>query len=137
MNGKWKSGIKKLLKYLVNSFSTALIELAVFTLCNLVLFSSLSLDKNVFFSTLVSRGIASVYNFLFNRKVVFRSKEKKVWVQVLEYYALVACQMLCSAGLVYLFTKLLGWNATVVKAIVDTALFFVTFQVQNKLIFRR
>lgn len=121
-------------KYLLSSLSASLIDLGCFTLFNLALFSGLSLRSNVFLSTILARVISSLYNFGVNRKVVFRA-EGSIGIQALKYYALAALQMLCSAGLVYFFTDLLRFSPTVVKIVVDTVLFFISFQIQNRLIF--
>lgn len=123
-------------KYVLSSLSASLIDLGCFTLFNLTLFSGLPLRGNVFASTILARVISSIYNFLMNRKVVFRSGGSALG-QAVKYYVLVVVQMLCSALLVYLFTRLSGVNSTVIKVVVDTVLFFVSFQIQNRVIFKR
>ena len=49
--------------------------------------------------------------------------------------------MLCSGGLVSLLKILLGTDyaiiTTLIKAIVDTLLFFVTFRIQHEWVFRK
>ena len=45
--------------------------------------------------------------------------------------------MLCSAGLVALFVKLLGIHATLVKIVVDTLLFLVSFRIQKEWVFKK
>lgn len=122
-------------KYMLSSFSAALIDLAVFWLLHTLAFAGKETASAIFAATLAARVISSAYNFAVNRKLVFRASGS-VLRQALGYYALAAAQMLCSAGLVYLFTKLLCQNATVVKAIVDICLFFISFQIQHRLIFR-
>ena len=123
-------------RYLFSSLSASLIDLLCFTLFNLILFSNLPLRENVLLSTVFSRIISSLYNFFMNRRVVFRAEKGHAGKQMLKYYILAAVQMLLSAGLVYCFTRILNWNATVVKVMVDTVLFFISFQVQNRLIFK-
>ena len=54
----------------------------------------------------------------------------------MKYYALAVVQMLCSAGLVSLLTHLLPHTPTLNKLIVDTLLFFCSYAIQKRFIFR-
>ena len=45
--------------------------------------------------------------------------------------------MLASAGLVALFFHLLGGNETIVKMVVDTLLFLVSFRIQKEWVFKK
>ena len=56
---------------------------------------------------------------------------------VLLYYALVTVIMLSSAELVTLFVRLLGGGKTFTKLFVDLCLFFVSYQIQNRVIFKK
>lgn len=123
------------LRYLISSLSASILDIGCFTILNLFIFRSASLGVNVYASTILARIISSFYNFLVNRKVVFGASEGNIAKQAIKYYTLAVCQLLCSAGLVYLLTKSLHLNATIVKIVVDTVLFFVSFQIQNRLIF--
>lgn len=57
----------------------------------------------------------------------------------MRYYILCACQLCVSYGLVYLVTSVLslGQVLTVVaKAIIDTILFVISFQIQRRWVFK-
>ena len=89
-------------------------------------------------STITSRVISSIYNYCFNRNLVFRDRSRHT---VLKYYALALGQMLLSGLLVTLFTYLFHtdtgkpWQATLVKTAVDCALFFASYNIQRKWVF--
>lgn len=87
-------------------------------------------------STVVARVFSSTFNFLINYKKVFRS-QASVAGAALRYFALVVVQMAASAALVTLFVRLIGCNEVVVKVIVDTILFFISFKVQQMLVFKK
>lgn len=123
-------------KYLLSSLSTSIMDIGLFALFNIILLVNLPTDVNVWISTIVARVISSVCNYLINRKIVFESEDNAVKT-MLQYSGLVVVQMVASAGLVYLFTVLLSWSAVVVKIIVDSCLFLVSFQVQQRLIFKK
>ena len=123
------------LKYLFSSLSASLIDMGLFALLHLLVFRGMTLGRNVFLSTLVARAVSSFYNFLVNRQMVFQAGGN-FCKNLLSYYSLVLVQLGCSAGLVWLFTDWLHWPAVVVKALVDTGLFLISFQIQQRWVFR-
>ena len=54
----------------------------------------------------------------------------------MKYYCLAAVQMLVSAGLVILLVKPLPFGDTAVKVLVDACLFFLSYQIQKRWIFK-
>ena len=123
-------------KYALTSLSSSLIDLAVFYALNNWVFGGLSLAANVTASSLIARAISSLYNFTMNRRVVFHAQSGSLAKQIGAYYALVVAQILCSTGLVYLFTSLLKLPATIVKVVVDTFLFLVSYKIQSSWLFK-
>ena len=86
-------------------------------------------------ATILARVLSATYNFTMNYKVVFRSREK-VGGSAAKYIALALVQMLLSAVLVTGGTALLPMLPEVlVKAVVDTVLFLVSYYVQRKYVF--
>ena len=55
----------------------------------------------------------------------------------MKYYSLAAIQMCMSAALVAIIWHLLGGSETVIKIIVDTLLFFISYQIQRRWVFRK
>ena len=124
------------LKYTLSSLGSAFIDLFAFWIFSALVFQGSEQAVPIFLATIFARILSSACNFLANRMVVFRASGNLA-KQAAAYYGLVIVQMLCSAGLVYFFTGLLHWEATLVKILVDTCLFLVSFQIQHRLIFRK
>lgn len=86
----------------------------------------------------IARVFSSFFNFNANRSFVFRS-EGSYGKALLRYYCLAAPVMLCSAGLLTLADRLLGITApllsTLVKIVIDTLLFLISYFVQKKWVF--
>ena len=57
---------------------------------------------------------------------------------MVKYFSLAVVQMLCSATLITVLVKIFPFGMELVfKVIVDTILFFVSYSIQQKLIFQR
>ena len=86
-------------------------------------------------ATVGARIISAVYNYLINYKFVFKSRASKT-TSLAKYALLAVIQMGLSAGIVSLFVHLFpGCIETVVKAIVDTILFLLSYAVQQRFVF--
>jgi dolichol-phosphate mannosyltransferase len=121
-------------RYTLSSLSASLIDLGIFALLSQWVLQQVSLGKNVLLATVLARIVSSLYNFFCNKNAVFGMKGSIASTAV-KYYTLVVVQMLCSAGLVYLFTKGLHFNQVFVKMVVDVCLFFASYQIQQRWIF--
>lgn len=127
-----------IIKFLFGSLSSCLIDLGLFALFQ-VLTAGLGKKLCLLVSTVLSRALSSFYNYNFNRKAVFDSKDKASNT-VVRYYILCVIQMMVSYGLVYAVNSLfsMGNVMTVVsKAIIDTLLFLVSFQIQRAWVFKK
>lgn len=125
---------RKFLAYIFASFSSSLIDLALFTLFCHLLNQKLP-ESYIIVSTVIARIISATYNYTMNYKRVFHSKAN-VASSGLRYAILAVCQMACSALLVNGLAHLLPiLNATLIKIIVDTLLFFVSYKIQQKFVF--
>lgn len=125
---------KQFLRYIISSLSSSVIDIVLFA----VFCAGL---KGVFpvvyvaAATVLARVISATYNYLVNYKLVFTS-EKKHTVSGVKYVVLAICQMVLSAGLVTLGTWALQFvPEVVVKIVVDTLLFFVSYFIQQKYVF--
>ena len=87
-------------------------------------------------ATVGARIISCVYNYLINYRFVFNSRASRV-VSLTKYALLAVIQMSLSAALVALIVYIFPgcWKA-LVKCIIDTALFFLSYTVQQKIVFR-
>lgn len=93
----------------------------------------------VLIATLVSRVISSAFNFLVNRKVVFKGVDN-VGKTAAKYFTLAVCQLILSFVLVDLFTNgifhVTGFLNVLIKCIVDGCLFFFSYGIQRKWVFK-
>ncbi|SHO50230.1 bifunctional glycosyltransferase family 2/GtrA family protein [Anaerocolumna xylanovorans] len=121
-------------KFLAVSLASFFVDILLF-----ILFSNLT--RLVFpvgfimVSTVAARIISSFVNFSFNRSKVFGNTNNggRVFVR---YFALCIVQMLLSAFLVTWLYSAMGAFETLIKVFVDSILFFISYQVQMKWVFR-
>ena len=125
---------KKFFLYVFSSLSSFVIDIILFHLA-IMLFEDTFAGWYITFATIAARVISAFYNYLINYKVVFKSRASKA-VALSKYALLAIIQMSLSAGLVSLAVFLIP-NApeTPIKVVVDTLLFFVSYQIQQRLVF--
>jgi putative flippase GtrA len=116
-----------LFRFILSSLTTALIDFTVFIICS-------SLGLNVLLSIFSARLIAGNYNFIINKKIVFRS-ESNLILSLVKYWALVVLLGSISYLCIQTLVTYLNLNVILSKAIVETLLFVVSFAVQRELIF--
>lgn len=126
---------KTFLRFVFSSFSSSCIDLALFSY-----FVFLLKEKDTVFyaalATILARVISAVYNYIINYKIVFKSTEKHR-MSTLKYFFLAIIQMLFSAVLVTTGIKALYFLPEIwIKVIVDIVLFFISFIIQRKYIFK-
>ena len=87
-------------------------------------------------ATVAARIISAVYNYLINYKIVFASKSN-IRTSAVKYVTLAVIQMGLSAALVTgIVNVFIGSSEVIIKVIVDTVLFFVSYKVQQKFVFK-
>ncbi len=130
---------KVILKFGMSSVLSSVIELLAFTLVNMILDLlpvEFRLEISVLIASAVSRVISALCNYKMNRALVFNSGCRSSFIR---YAILCAGQLMVSATLVsllsYLFTAE-TFGQTVIKAIVDTTLFFISYRIQKCWVFR-
>ena len=127
----------KLLKYGLSSGASFLIDNGLFLMLKTLLGVRLGAAADLV-CVAIARAISSFFNFNVNNRLVFghRGEYGKA---LLRYYCLAIPVMLCSAGLLTLADRLLGVTAptlsTLIKSVIDTVLFLVSYFVQKKWVF--
>lgn len=130
---------KVILKFGISSAVSSIIELLAFTLVNMILDLmplELKIELSILISSVISRVISSLCNYKMNRALVFNTGCKSSFGR---YVILCAAQLLISASLVSLLTYLFTaktFGQTVLKAVVDTALFFISYRIQKNWVFK-
>lgn len=128
-----------ILKYLLGSFASFLIDITIFTALNFLLLNVMEASVRIFAATLAARAISSVFNYCYNRKAVFEHRGR-VASSVFRYYTLCVVQLCMSYGMVYFITEILTLGpvlTTVAKVAVDTILFIISFQIQRIWVFKK
>jgi len=126
-----------IIKYLASSCAAAVIDALAFFLLHstkLLAFIPVPLEYT---SNIGARIVSSLINYFLNSKMVFGDKLSKK--SLVRYYILAAGVILVSSGLVRLAKGILNLESsvliTLIKVVIDTILFFVTFRIQHKWVF--
>ena len=125
---------KNFFKFVVSSLSSSLIDIILFQM--LVIFLKEKSSRYILLSTIGARVFSSIYNFTLNKKIVFNSNNK-LGHTIIKYYLLCLIQMLISAGFVTGIYIIVPINETIIKIVVDTILFFISYRIQKSWIFSK
>ena len=128
----------QLLAFILSSGASFLIDYGLFALLDFLVGNQVSRLARLALATFPARLVSSLFNYTVNRKAVFHSvgPVKKTMAR---YYALCVVQTGASFGLVFLFSTLLKATPALEPAIklgVDVALFLVSYQIQQRWVFR-
>lgn len=131
----YKLLVGSFLKYILASLSSSMIDLVMFQIFCVICKSNFI--EYVAISTVLARIISATYNYSMNYKVVFKSNEN-IGKAAVKYCTLAVIQMSLSAILVTGGVSLIPViPEVVVKIIVDTCLFFGSYYIQKKFVFRK
>ena len=132
----YKVMFRHFFRFILSGLSSCIIDLVLFSILFNVLNGRIKESLVICVPTIGARIISSLYNYLINRGIVFNeNKEKNT---IVKYYVLCIVQVVASYLLVdIIFNNLKIVYPTIIKFIVDAFLFFVSFQVQKKWVFKR
>lgn len=125
-----------ILSYALSSCVCFLTDILLFYIIS-KLTKGLPRTATVVIATAVARAVSSFLNYNINRKTVFDSNAKGSR-SLARYYALAVPQMLISAFSVSIVSEIFMASdllSTVIKAIIDTILFFVSYRIQQSWVF--
>lgn len=125
---------KIFIRYLVSAVSSFMLDILLFKTV-LTLAGSLGQELAIIVASIVSRISSSFFNYNLNKRWVFKADEKTN--SFMRYASLVVIQLSCSTLLVLIGTKLYpNQSETLIKVIVDTVLFVLSFIIQRLWVFR-
>lgn len=124
-----------ILKYLLSSLSAFVVDIVMFSIF-LSLFYKAMPEYYIIISTYLAKIISCSYTFFVNKNIVFERKGNKNST-VLKFAILCIIQSSLSGFLTNDLVKAIGWSEVVSKVIIDTVLFFASFQVQNRWVFKK
>lgn len=126
-------------KFLLSSLSCSIIDIVMFTLLNMLLCLFPDEAMRILTATVAARVISSLTNFFINQKKVFKSGAG-VGHSLFKYYILSVIQLAASygavLGLTFAFDCYQSMWQSVIKIVVDTVLFFVSFVFQREWVFK-
>ena len=125
--------LKNLSFYMLSSALSAALDVVAFFLLSTLVFTEIN-AVGTLVATVGARVLSSILNFTVNFKYVFGGAQKRCF---LRYYVLWFFQLGASYGLVLLFGNLIGLPRTPVKAIGDLLLALISYQIQQRWVFRR
>ncbi len=126
--------MKQFVYFLMSSLSSAVFDLVLFTVFCHFLKSANPLYYAAI-ATVLARILSAIYNYLVNYFFVFDSKTKKA-TSFKKYVFLAVIQMICSATFITILIRLFGdTHTTILKVIVDSVLFLISYSIQKKYIF--
>lgn len=122
-----------ILKFLISSLSSFVLDIALFSLF-ISMLDTLFPNGYIVLSTYLAKVFSCTYGYFVNKKMVFRDTGRSI-VTAIKFFSLCVAQSTCSGFLTNAFVARTGWYEVLCKIIVDTVLFFVSFQIQNKMVF--
>ena len=128
-----KEKIKMFLRNIVSSLVSAGIDISLFYILSSVFKREY---LYIVLATVIARIISGGINFLLNRNFVFKANGK-IKKELVLYLILFVIIMVSSSLLVASISmKLVNVNQTIIKLVVDLVLFLISFNVQDKFIFK-
>ena len=122
------------IRYLISAVSSFVLDIAMFAWLCPLLKGSMPVYY-VAVATVIARIVSSTYNFAVNYRLVFDSKKSK-GKSAMQYFMLALFIMGSSALLTTLGVRIFAPSSeAIVKVIVDSILFLVSYKVQQKRIF--
>jgi len=117
---------KELINYTLVSIISAVIDLGLFSIFNKFLLLSIMI------STIITRIISGLFNFLMNKNIVFKSYNKNSFIK---YIILFITIMLLSGTFTSIF-NFIKIDTTIIKLFVDICLYVVSYVVQKRVVFK-
>lgn len=124
-----------LIQYGLSSAASAIVDVAFYALLVKFVLKGLPFAQRLSLAAAGARVISSIVNYTCNRQLPY-VRNGSVFPTVLRYYALWACQLAASIGLVWVFHIWMGMDELLAKLIVDLLLAAASYQIQMRWVFR-
>lgn len=130
-------------KFIGSSLASFVVDTVLFTLINIFLerfVTGITAELRLLIATVGARAVSSLVNYTMNRRYVFESKSP-VAGSMARYYTLCVCQTFISYFLTFVLSDVVfrvqaRLLDTLIKIVVDMCLFFVSFQIQQRWVFK-
>jgi putative flippase GtrA len=124
-----------LLKFIVASICSFAVDITLFTIL-IYLLKTAEPDSYIMISTVAARAVSAVFNYLLNQRKVFSSRGD-CGKTAAKYAILWISLMMLSAVLVNQLYLIFPISETLIKMVVDTGLFLISFKIQHKWVFTK
>lgn len=124
------------LRFACSGLVSVVVDQGLFALLQKLVFRALSAGQAILWATLLARAVSSLLNYSMNRSLVFQ-ETGGAGKSLARYYGLCVCQAAASALGVAALHALTAADPSVLKLLVDTVLFFVSYRVQQGWVFRK
>lgn len=124
-----------ILKYSFSSLSAFAVDVIAFFFF-LALLRGILPKVYIIISTYIAKIVSCIYSFMINKKFVFGYQELKSMV-ILRYFLLCFMQSSLAAVSISILVDFWQWNIIVSKVLVEGFLFFISFQFQNRWVFKK
>ncbi len=118
---------KSIFKFVSSSLISAGIDYVLF----IILYPLIG----VLIANIGARIISAIINYTINKRIVFKSKDNPL-KSLLMYFLLALFIIVLNSATLYLFTSIITIKPALAKVIVEVLMFFVSYTVQKKVIFR-
>lgn len=118
---------KLFMKYIISSLSSFILDILLFTIF-------IKLTNELITSSVISRIISSIYNFLINKNLIFKNSDNK---SIIKYYLLVIIQLAISTTITKVLNNCIKLNIVIIKILVDTFIFIINFVIQREIVFKK
>lgn len=122
-------------KYTLSSLGSSLLDWALFSLLVVLLPAGVLHGSVIAVATVIARLISATFNYVLNRKVVFKAAGARRARSIRRYIVLCIVCMMASAALVSALAAVLPVPVVIIKPFVDTALFFANYRIQQSWVF--
>lgn len=120
-------------KYLFSAGSSFILDILLFTLFFKLLKNN-DINNYILLGTILARIISSLYNYLINKKLVFKKFSSS---SLIKYFVLVVIQMFVSGLLVNYVSLLMSFiTPVIIKIVIDVFIFIINFIIEREWVFK-
>lgn len=125
---------KNIFKFALSSAASFLVDYGIYALFILIL-AAVPTALRVLLANAIARTASSIFNFSVNKQLVFQNKDS-IGKTGISYASLVIVMFALDTLLITLFYQVIGLNLLLVKILVGSLLFVLSWFVQKKVIFK-
>ncbi|KXT78902.1 bifunctional glycosyltransferase family 2/GtrA family protein [Streptococcus sp. DD13] len=125
---------KNMLKFALSSVGSFLIDYLVYAIC-LATLTSFPIGSRILLANTIARIASGIFNYTTNKRLVFKNNDSLAKTGT-GYFTLAFVLYALDTLLIRGFYAIFGINLLIVKVIVGLLLFFVSWMVQKKIIFK-